>query len=150
MTTVTPGYTIREDWPTTAAAVAADDFNRATSGAIGDEQLGQTWTVVAGTGNGVLATSPNHNYSAAGGLRCEIADTTRHEYLLVRKAWLTPVDPCRRHIATIRRSFNYPGPLTCKREALESDLAVNRAISAHYRVAEELGPYLVMRRAGGS
>lgn len=80
----------------------------------------------------------------------KIADTTRHEYLLVRKAWLTPVDPCRRHIATIRRSFIYPGPLTCKREALESDLAVTRTISTHYRVAEELGPYLIMKRAGGS
>ena len=80
----------------------------------------------------------------------KIADTTRHEYLLVRKAWLSPVDPCRRHIATIRRSFIYSGPLSCKRDALESDLAVNRAINTHYRVAEELGPYLIMRRAGGS
>lgn len=80
----------------------------------------------------------------------KIADTTRHEYLLVRKAWLTPVDPCRRHIATIRRSFIYSGPLSCQREALESDLAVNRAISTHYRMVEELGPYLVMRRADDS
>lgn len=80
----------------------------------------------------------------------KVADTIRHEYLLVRKAWLTPVDPCRRHIATIRSSFIYPGPLSCKREALESDLAVNRAIGTHYRVVEELGPYVIMRRADSS
>jgi hypothetical protein len=80
----------------------------------------------------------------------KVADTTRHEYLLVRKAWLAPVDPCSRHIATIRRSFIYPGPLSCKRGALESDLAVNGAIGTHYRVVEELGPYVIMRRVGSS
>ena len=80
----------------------------------------------------------------------KIADTTRHEYLLVRKALLGQVDTCSRHVATIQESFIYPGPLSCKREAIESDLAVNRAITTHYRVAEELGPYAIMRRAGGS
>jgi hypothetical protein len=80
----------------------------------------------------------------------KLADTTRHEYLLVRKAWLGQVDTCRRHIAAIRSSFIYPGPLSCRQEALETDLAVNRAIVAHYRVAEELGPYVIMRRVAGT
>lgn len=79
----------------------------------------------------------------------KLADTARHEYLLVRKAWLGPVDPCRRHVAVIRSSFIYPGPLRCRQDALESDLAVSRAIITHYRVADELGPYVVMRRLDG-
>jgi hypothetical protein len=77
----------------------------------------------------------------------KLADTTRHDYLLVRKAWLEPLDPCRRHVAIIRKSFVYDGSLQCRRDALEPDLAVSRAIVTHFRVAEELGPYVVMRRA---
>jgi hypothetical protein len=78
----------------------------------------------------------------------KIADTTRHDYLLVRKGWLGPVDPCLRHLAIVRNSFIiYAGPLWCRREALETDLAVNRAIIAHYRAVEDLGPYVVMKRA---
>ena len=79
----------------------------------------------------------------------KLADTARHEYLLVRKAWLRPTDPCSRHVAVIRSSFIYPGPLWCRRDALEPALAVSRAIITRYRVAEELGPYVVMRRSGG-
>jgi len=79
----------------------------------------------------------------------KLADTTRHEYLLVRKTWLGQTDPCSRHIAVIRSSFIYPGPLWCRHDALETDLAVSRAIIMHYRVAEELGPYVVMRRSSG-
>jgi hypothetical protein len=78
----------------------------------------------------------------------KLADTTRHEYLLVRKGWLGHADPCSRHVAVVRSSFIYPGPIWCRQEALESDLAVIRAIITHYQVAEELGPYVVMRRAG--
>jgi hypothetical protein len=77
----------------------------------------------------------------------KLADTTRHDYLLVRKNWLRPVNPCLRHISVIRNSFIYPGPLWCRQEALESDLAVNHAIVTYYRVAEDLGPYVIMRRA---
>jgi hypothetical protein len=79
----------------------------------------------------------------------KLADTTRHEYLLVRKAWLGQIDPCSRHVAVIQSSFIYPGPLWCRQEALESDLEVSRAIMTRYRVEEELGPYVIMRRAGG-
>ena len=80
----------------------------------------------------------------------KLADTRRHKYILVRKGWLGRVDPCRRHVEVIRRSFIYSGPLWCKREALETDLAVNRAIVEHFWVVEELGPYLVMRRLDGA
>ncbi|HKW93342.1 MAG TPA: hypothetical protein VJX92_15715 [Methylomirabilota bacterium] len=79
----------------------------------------------------------------------KIADTTQHEFLLVRKAWLgQSTDPCRRHVAIIQSSFIYPGRLSCRRDALETDIAVIRAIIAHYQVVEEVGPYVVMRRAG--
>ena len=80
----------------------------------------------------------------------KLADTRRHKYILVRKGWLGQVDRCRRHVEVIRRSFIYSGPLWCKREALETDLAVNRAIVEHFRVVEEPGPYLVMRRLDGA
>jgi hypothetical protein len=36
---------------------------------------------------------------------------------------------------------------TLDHSPLEPDLAVSRAIVTHFRVAEELGPYVVMRRA---
>jgi hypothetical protein len=77
----------------------------------------------------------------------KLDDTTQHDYLLVRRGWLRPVDPCLRHRAVVRSSFIYPGPLWCRHEALETDLAVDRAIVTHYRAVEDLGPYVVMRRA---
>ena len=76
----------------------------------------------------------------------KVADIRRHDYLLVRKGWLRPANPCLRHIAAIRSSFIYPGPLWCRQEALEPDPAVIRAIVTYFRVVEELGPYVIMRR----
>ena len=76
----------------------------------------------------------------------KIADTTRHQYLLVRKGWFGPSDVCRRHLDTLRRSFIFPAWLRCKREALETDVAVNHAIREHYRVVDEVGPYVIMKR----
>jgi len=76
----------------------------------------------------------------------KLAETRRHEYLLVNKSWLGPIDVCRRHLDTIRRSFIYYASLPCKYEALETDLAVNRTIVEQYRVVEDVGWYVVMRR----
>jgi hypothetical protein len=76
----------------------------------------------------------------------KIADTTRHQYLLVRKGWFAPPDVCRRHLDILRRSFIYHAWLRCKREALETDVAVNHAIREHYRVVDEVGPYVIMKR----
>jgi hypothetical protein len=76
----------------------------------------------------------------------KISDTTRHPYLLVRKGWLPPPDVCRRHLDMISRAFIYQAWLRCKKEGLETDVAVNRAIVDHYRVVEEVGPYVVMKR----
>lgn len=80
----------------------------------------------------------------------KLADTSRHQYLLVRKNWLEPLpeplDPCRRHLVVIRRSFIYPGRLECNHESLEPDQAVSRTVVAQYRVVEELGPYVIMKR----
>jgi len=77
----------------------------------------------------------------------KISDTMRHQYLLVRKGWFSPPDVCRRHLDLIWRSFvYYRAWLRCKREALETDVAVNRAILEHYRAVEEVGPYVIMKR----
>ena len=76
----------------------------------------------------------------------KIADTTRHQYLLVRRDWFAPPDVCRRHLDMLRRSFIYHAWLRCKSEALETDVAVNHAIREHYRVVDELGPYVIMKR----
>ena len=81
----------------------------------------------------------------------KLADTRRHRYLLMRKDWLRDIpriDPCRRHVALIRRSFIYPGPPACRRDALEPDPALTRDILAHDHVVEEVGPYVVMRGTG--
>jgi hypothetical protein len=76
----------------------------------------------------------------------KLRETTRHPYLLVRKGWFGPVDVCRRHLDSLRRSFIYHAWLRCKREALETDVAVNRAILDHYRIVDEVGPYVIMKR----
>jgi hypothetical protein len=76
----------------------------------------------------------------------KVSDTLRHPYLLVRKGWFAPPDVCRRHQDTIRRSFIYDAGLPCRREGLETDVAVNRAILEHYRAVEEVGPYVIMKR----
>src|SRR5215467_609986 len=76
----------------------------------------------------------------------KISDTLRHPYLLVRKSWFAPLDVCRRHLDMIRRSFIYDARLPCRREGLETDVAVNRAILEHYRLVEEVGPYVIMKR----
>ena len=85
-----------------------------------------------------------------GQLARKLADTSRHQYLLVRKNWLEPrlepLDRCQRHLVVIRRSFIYPGRLECSQESLEPDQAVSRTVVAHYRVVEELGPYVIMKR----
>ena len=45
-----------------------------------------------------------------------------------------------------RKSFIYDAWLRCRREGFETDVAVNRAILEHYRVVEEVGPYVIMKR----
>ena len=84
-------------------------------------------------------------YSAAQ-LDRKLADTRRHEYVLVQREWLGESDPCERHRMILRRSFVYPRPPACRREGIEPDLQVSRELAAHYRVVEAIGPYVVMRR----
>jgi len=67
-------------------------------------------------------------------------------YLLVRKGWLASRNVCRPYLDIIRSSFIYDAWLPCRREALETEVVVNRAIAEHYRVVEEVGPYVIMKR----
>ena len=76
----------------------------------------------------------------------KLADTRRHEYVLVQKEWLGESDACERHRMILRGSFVYPRPPACRREGIEPDLQVSRELAAHYRVVEAIGPYVVMRR----
>ena len=76
----------------------------------------------------------------------KLADTRGHQYVLVQKEWLHELDPCQRHRMILRRSFLYPRPPACRRPAIEPDLRVTREIVTHYRVVEEIGAYVVMRR----
>lgn len=79
----------------------------------------------------------------------KLADTRRHRYLLMRKEWVRDIpktDPCLRQVAVFRRSFIFPGPSACRRDALEPDLDLTRDILAHHHVVEEVGPYVVMGR----
>jgi hypothetical protein len=80
----------------------------------------------------------------------KLAETTRHEYVLARKSSLVPLrDVCRRDLDVIRKSFIYPASLRCEQEGLETTQSVTHAIREQYRVVEEVGQYVVMRRVAG-
>jgi hypothetical protein len=80
----------------------------------------------------------------------KLAETTRHEYVLAPKSSLVPLrDVCGRDLDIIRKSFIYPASLRCEQEGLETTQSVNHAIREQYRVVEEVGQYVVMRRVAG-
>src|SRR5262245_34763355 len=51
-----------------------------------------------------------------------------------------------RAIERVSSASGHHAGLLCRREALETDVAVNRAIAEHYRMVEEVGPYVIMKR----
>jgi hypothetical protein len=78
----------------------------------------------------------------------KLADTGRHEYLLVDRKWDRPavVPLGERHLASLRRWFLYPARLQPLRKDLDSMAVVENFIRAHYRAVETVGSSVVVRR----
>ena len=78
----------------------------------------------------------------------KLADTARHQYLLVDKEWqqLPTGDDGESYLMSIRLWFLYPARLRWVRPDLDSTLAVKRFIAEHYRAVEDVGPSVVVER----
>jgi hypothetical protein len=78
----------------------------------------------------------------------KLADTFRHEYLLVKKGWEQPWPEHGRedYLWNLRKWFLYPVDLRWLRPDLDPLSSVNRFIAEHYRAVEEIGPCLVLHR----
>lgn len=81
----------------------------------------------------------------------KLADTSRHEYLLVRKGpdQEAPYIPGEWYLSSLRNWFLYPVRLQWKREDLKPADAINRYIAQNYIPVERVGPSVVVRRIDG-
>jgi hypothetical protein len=78
----------------------------------------------------------------------KLADTARHEYLLVWKGWDQPSqEPADQwYLASLQKWFLYPARLRWIRPDLDSDGEVKRFVAKHYRAVEDVGQCVVVRR----
>jgi hypothetical protein len=78
----------------------------------------------------------------------KLADTARHEYLLVDQGWMQPGEDSseKRYLRDLRRWFLYPARLQWKRPDLNPSEEINRFIAEHYRMVEEVGHSVIVRR----
>jgi hypothetical protein len=81
----------------------------------------------------------------------KLAETARHEYLLVKKGWekLPNARSDGSYLGGLRTWFIYPVRLEWKRPDLDHHGEIDRFIVEHYRAIEEVGPSVVVRRTDG-
>jgi hypothetical protein len=81
----------------------------------------------------------------------KLADTARHEFLLVKKGWERRWTdaPRDKYLWSLRWWFLYPVRLRWIRPDLDSHGAINALIADRYRVVEEIGPSVIVRRNEG-
>ena len=81
-------------------------------------------------------------------LNRKLADTARHEFLLVKKGWQHAQLGSRaeEYLSDLRRWFLYPARLRALRADLDVRGEVTRLIANHYHAVEDVGPYVVVQR----
>ncbi len=86
-------------------------------------------------------------------LERKLQDLSKAEYLLVPRRLVStksPPDPCAGHLKGLRQWFLYPAKLPCRANPLDPTTAVQSFIAEHYTPVEEVGSWVVLRRAGGA
>ena len=85
-------------------------------------------------------------------LNRKLADTARHEFLLVNKEWEQPRSRpwSEDYLSDLRRWFLYPARLQVIRPDLDASGAVERFIADHYRAVEDVGRCVVVQRVDAS